>query len=151
MILQFLWESRGRLFKESYSNVTLLFFVFVHIAPSLLHKTHPLLPRGGFPKPHIIRPFYLGVVFLVLFWKSTKNFGLAFLRVSGRRGCLKRPLRASDLFGVSATIPTVPPFPPQNPTAYLIKPDSAAYYFLDTPDAAFNSYWNYLQCEYGVQ
>ena len=40
MILQFLWESRGRLFKESYSNVTLLFFVFVHIAPYLLHKTH---------------------------------------------------------------------------------------------------------------
>ena len=26
MILQFLWESRGRLFKESYRNVTLLFF-----------------------------------------------------------------------------------------------------------------------------
>ena len=40
MILQFLWESRGRLFKESYSNVTLLFFVFVHIAPYLLYKTH---------------------------------------------------------------------------------------------------------------
>ena len=27
MILQFLWESRGRLFKESYRNVTLLFFI----------------------------------------------------------------------------------------------------------------------------
>ena len=120
MILQFLWESRGRLFKESYSNVTLLFFVFVHIAPYLLHKIHPLLPWVGFPKPHIIcAPFYLGLVFLILFRKSTKNFGLAFLRVSGRRGCLKRPLRASNLFGVSAAIPTVPPFTPQKPTAKI--------------------------------
>ena len=120
MILQFLWESRGRLFKESYSNVTLLFFVFVHIAPYLLHKTHPLLPRVAFPKPHIICVPFTSGWFGVLFRKSTKNFGLAFLRESGRRGCLKRPLRASNLFGVSATIPTVPPFPPQNPTAEII-------------------------------
>ena len=59
-----------------------------------------------------IRPFYLGLVFLVLFGKSTKNFGLAFLSVSCRLGCLKRPLRASNLFGVSAAIPTAQPIYP---------------------------------------
>ena len=81
-----------------------------------------LLPRVGFPKSHIICvPSTSGrVVFLVLFRKSTKNFGLAFLRVSCRRGCLKRPLRASDLFGVSVAIPTAPPFFPQNPTAEIV-------------------------------
>ena len=35
-------------------------------------------------------------------------------------GCLKRPLRASNLFGVSVSIPTAPPFTPQNPTAEII-------------------------------
>ncbi len=137
MILQFLWESRGRLFKESYSNVTLLFFVFVHIAPYLLHKTIPST-SGWFPHSHIscasILPRVVffhhiscvlpllpwGGFFLVLFRKSTKNFGLSFLRVSGRRGYLKRPLRASNLVGVSAAIPTVPPFTPQNPTAEIV-------------------------------
>ena len=80
-----------------------------------------LLLRGGFPKSHIICVLTIARwFFLVLFRKSTKNFGLAFLRVSGRRGCLKRPLRASDLFGVLATIPTVPPFTPQNPTAEIV-------------------------------
>ena len=93
------------------------FFLNTHIIcasilPRVVFSHHiscvlPLLPWGGF--------------FLVLFWKSTKNFGLAFLRVSGRRGCLKRPLRASNLFGVSATIPTVPPLTPQNPTAEIIE------------------------------
>ena len=61
-----------------------------------------------------------GWFFLVLFRKSTKNFGLAFLRVSCRRGCLKRPLRASNLVGVSAAIPTAPPFFHQKPTAEII-------------------------------
>lgn len=36
-------------------------------------------------------------------------------------------------------------------SSYLIKPDSAAYYFLHTPDAVFDSYWNHLQSNYGVQ
>ena len=88
---------------------------------STISFVHHLLPRGGFPKSHIICILTLARwFFLVLFRKSTKNFGLAFLRVSCRRGCLKRPLRASDLFGVSVAIPTVPSFTPQKPTAEII-------------------------------
>lgn len=34
--------------------------------------------------------------------------------------------------------------------SYIVKPDSSAYYFLSTSNATFNSYWNYLQREYGV-
>ena len=82
--------------------------LFVRFVQNLRHSMHksPLpLPWSGFS---------------VLFRKSTKNFGLAFLRVSCRRGCLKRPLRASNLVGVSVAIPTVPPFTPQNPTAEII-------------------------------
>ena len=36
-------------------------------------------------------------------------------------------------------------------SSYLIKPDTVAYYFLNTPDAVFDSYWNHLQRNYGVQ
>ena len=107
---------------------------FIHLSLSLsLSLSLFSLTTSGCAKPHVIyapstsgrfsqitynmRPYYRGVVFLVLFWKSTKNFGLAFLSVSCRLGCLKRPLRASNLFGVSAAIPTAPPFTPQNPTA----------------------------------
>ena len=35
-------------------------------------------------------------------------------------GCLKRPLRVSNLFGVSVAILTAPPFFPQNPTAEIV-------------------------------
>ena len=78
------------------------------------------LPWVSFPNHILYAPHSTSGWFGVLFRKSTKIFGLAFLRVSGRRGCLKRPLRASNLVGVSAAIPTSPPFLPQNPTAEIV-------------------------------
>ena len=101
-------------------NMCVLYFSRIFIKYSHSHLSL-LLPRGGPTHTHIIRPLLpRGGFSFVLFRKSTKNFGLAFLRVSGRRGCLKRPLRASNLFGVSVAIHTVPPFTPQKPTAEII-------------------------------
>ena len=78
---------------------------YLGVVPPHTYHTPPSTSGWFFQTTCHMRPFYLGLFFLVLFRKSTKNFGLAFLRVSGRRGCLKRPLRASNLFGVSVASP----------------------------------------------
>ena len=95
------WREQCLAPRRIYACALLFTYICKVISPFSL-----FLPRGGFS--------------FVLFWKSTKNFGLSFLRVSCRRGCLKRPLRASNLVGVSAAIPTAPPFTPQNPTAEIV-------------------------------
>ena len=79
MILQFLWESRGRLFKESYRNVTLL-FCFCAYSIIYFAQDSPLATSGWFPQiTYNMRPFYLGVVSpLYFFGKVPKTLALRF-------------------------------------------------------------------------
>ena len=93
----------------------------IYLLSTLSLSLIPLTTSGWFSQiTYNMRPYYRAVVFSCTFSEKYQKLWLAFLRVSGRRGCLKRPLRASDLFGVSAAIPTVPPFFPQNPTAEIV-------------------------------
>ena len=85
----------GRLFKESYRNVTLLFFICYfggrfHCCGSNLNCSHTSV-CCAFTFSHAAKSplqnnkyvlFLPRVGFSVLFRKSTKNLGLAFLRVS---------------------------------------------------------------------